>query len=117
MNNPILIIILIFVGCLLGVLYIISRSVNKTIKQLSNNQVYLKETKLDVILVSLEKLDMAEKFYNKPYLYLANFKNIYKEEYISLYLEEYDALELHLNDEYHILHDGVVVFEIKNVIM
>lgn len=117
MNNPVVIIVLIFSVCLLGVLYIISRAVNNTVKQLSNNKVYLQEVKQDVILIKLEQLDLPQKFYNKSYLYLATFKNIYKEEYVSLYVEEYDALELKVDEEYRILHDGVVVFEIKNVIM
>lgn len=117
MNNPILIIILIFAVAVLAIIFIIIKSANNTINNFKNNNIYLKEEKEDFILIKLVKLDVHCNFYKKPYLYLGTFKYLYKEKQIDLYIEEYDAQELMEKEEYQVLHEGTVVYEIKKKIL
>ena len=60
-----------------------------------------------------EKLEFFQTYYLKKYQYVAIFQTLKNEEILELLVEEYDAKELVVNEEYYIVHDGVVLFEYR----
>ena len=92
------------------IIFIIVLVAKKTLRTLSENKRYLPEQKEEVKLIKLEKLEFFQTYYLKKYQYVAIFKN---EEILELLVEEYDAKELVVNEEYYVVHDGVVLFEYR----
>ena len=85
----------------------------KTLRTLSENKRYLPEQKEEVKLIKLEKLEFFQTYYLKKYQYVAIFQTLKNEEILELLVEEYDAKELVVNEEYYVVHDGVVLFEYR----
>ena len=96
MDKVILIVLSIFIIAFLMIIFIIVLVAKKTLRTLSENKRYLPEQKEEVKLIKLEK-----------------FQTLKNEEILELLVEEYDAKELVVNEEYYVVHDGVVLFEYR----
>lgn len=95
------------------VIVVLVRSSVKNYNVYKEHKKYIEEQKDEVTCIKITKLDMPQRYYSKDYLYLVIFQDINNFAYIELYVEEYDAKELIIGDEYNIVHEGVVAFEIK----
>ena len=113
MDKVILIVLSIFIIAFLMIIFIIVLVAKKTLRTLSENRRYLPEQKEEVKLIKLEKLEFFQTYYLKKYQYVAIFQTLKNEEILELLVEEYDAKELVVNDEYYVVHDGVVLFEYR----
>ena len=113
MDKVILIVLSIFIIAFLMIIFIIVLVAKKTLRTLSENKRYLPEQKEHVKLIKLQKLEFFQTYYLKKYQYVAIFQTLKNEEILELLVEEYDAKELVVNEEYYVVHDGVVLFEYR----
>ena len=111
MDEIIFIVILILALAFLAVITIIVVIAYRTIKTLDENKRFLLEQKDEVQLMALVNLESSKTYYNKSYTYIGIFQTINKNERLELYIEAFDARDLILDEEYLIIHDGVVLFE------
>ena len=80
------------------IIFIIVLVAKKTLRTLSENKRYLLEQKEEVKLIKLEKLEFFQMLVKK--------KKKKKKK-------KNDAKELVVNEEYYVVHDGVVLFEYR----
>jgi flagellar basal body-associated protein FliL len=111
MDKLILIVLSIFIIAFLMIIFIIVLVAKKTLRTISDNKRYLPEQKDKAKLIKLEKLELFQTYYLKKYQYLATLQTLKNEEILELLVEEYDAKELLLNEEYYLVHDGIVLLE------
>ncbi len=107
-------VIAIFLFAIVVVTLIIIRSTTKVVKTYKEQRKYFAEQKDEVACLKIVKLDDPVSYYMKKYTHLVTFKSLNTSDIIDLYVEEYDALNLLVNEEYKIIHEGLVLFELKN---
>ena len=112
MKEVIGIIIAILLFAFVAIMMIIIKNVQKLYTEYKNKNHFNLEKKDQLKCLKIEKLEEAQKFYNKPYKYKVTFEYIITHQEIELYVEEFDANEFNIEDEYIINHDEVVVFDI-----
>ena len=117
MRETIGIIIAIFLFAIVYMIVLMIRSAQKNYRFYQENNKLNLEQKDNLKCIYIEKLDTPQKYYNRLYQYLIRFVNIDNHKSVDLYVEEYDALNINVDDEYIVLHDGIVVFSIKESII
>lgn len=112
-KEEILILILILAFCFLALIYIIIKGINRNLNTLKTNKQYLPDQKDFVKVIKIEEVEIPQKFYSYIYSFIITFKSIDTGKVFDLYVEEYDAKLFDIDEEYHINHDGVVLFEYR----
>ena len=112
MRKTIGIIIAIFLFAFISILMIIIRNAKQLYKIYKDKNKFNLEQRDRLKCINIMKVENVQIFYNKPYEYFITFENVDNHQIFELYVEEFDAKELYVNDEYIIIHDGVVVFNI-----
>lgn len=117
MGKAVGIIIAIFLFAIVAIMTIIIRNVQQLYRTYKGKNKFNLEQRDRLRCLNIKKIDVAEKFYNRTYEYIVKFENIDTHQIIDLYVEEYDAKELDVNEEYMVVHDGIVVFNIYKTII
>jgi hypothetical protein len=117
MRETIGIIIAIFLFSMVYMIVLMIKSAQKSYRFYQENNKLNLEQKDNLKCIHIEKLDTPEKYYNREYNYLVRFENIDTHQSIDLYVIEYDALNVIIDEEYVVNHDGIVLFSIRETII
>ena len=114
MDKIILAVALVLISMLVITILIICLTIKKALKKWQKDAQYLIDQKDVVKLCQIERLTEAKRYYNAEYHYVVTFQKIQTLQNISLYVLEITS-DMVLNQEYQIIHDGVVLFEIEKL--
>ena len=116
MGKTIGIIIAIFLFAFVAIMTIIIRNVQQLYRTYKGKNKFNLEQRDRLKCLNINKVEIVEKYYNREYKYIVQFENIDTHQILKLYVEEYDAKELDKNEEYMVIHDGIVAFNIYKTI-
>lgn len=107
-------VIIILLVAFLLVIFIIIRSSTKVYHNYQSHKKLLAEQHELVKCLQIKHLEQPVKYYLKEYQYQIQFENVFNHQIIDLYVQEYDALLLEINEEYNIIHEGLVLFSFNH---